>query len=118
MYAIFNLITLFFLIDKADYGPEVAGPYSIFSSKNFFVAYHVWGIVISLVCIYAFAKENRMLSMIGLLLMTLIMFYPYFTGSPMDKAQGEKMVKEKAAQQQLQDSLSAPLVLDSIKKDS
>lgn len=120
-YAIFNLITIILLVDKSEFGPEIAGPYSIFSSKNFFIAYHIWGIVIAIVCIYALLKEIRMLFMIGLLLMTLIMFYPYFTGSPMDKKQGEDIVKERLRKERLQDSLqnqASENLLDSLQKDS
>lgn len=120
-YAFFNVITIFFLTGKAEFGPEIAGEYSIFSSQNFFIAYHVWGIVISIVCIYGMYKENRMLFMVGLLLITLIMFYPYFTGSPMDKAAGEQLVKEKNEQQRVQDSLDAvklEVLPDSVGRDS
>jgi uncharacterized membrane protein len=42
-------------------------------------------------------KEIRILFMISLLLMMLVMFYPYFTGSPMEKAKGKEQVeKEKS----------------------
>jgi hypothetical protein len=90
LFAAFNLLTLVFLGNmKVDFGPAVAGPYSIFASKGFFIAYHVWGIVLPLLCMVALWKELRMLFMTTLLLLLLLMFYPYFTSSPADKAKGQ-----------------------------
>jgi hypothetical protein len=93
-FAVFNVITLlFFDFEGYPFGPEVAGPYSIFVSKQFFITYHVWGIVLSVLCTYAMWKEIRVLFMIVLLLLMLVMFYPYYTGSPMDQAKGREMQK-------------------------
>jgi PDZ domain-containing secreted protein len=39
-------------------------------------------------------KEIRVLFMIVLLLLMLVMFYPYYTGSPMDKERGREMLEE------------------------
>ena len=97
-FALFNVITLLtFANSDYPFGPEVAGPYSIFSSKKFFIVYHIWGIVLAILCTFTMWKEIRILFMISLLLMMLVMFYPYFTGSPMEKAKGKEMVeKEKS----------------------
>lgn len=92
--AVFNLIDLIFTMDNYGFGPEVAGPYSIFSSKKFFIAFHVWGIALAIICTYSMWKEIRILFMISLLLMLLLMFYPYFTGSPLEKAKGKEMVEK------------------------
>jgi hypothetical protein len=92
MFAAFNLLTLALLGNmKVEFGPAVAGPYSIFASKGFFVAYHVWGIILPVLCIYALWKEIRMLFMTTLLLLLLMMFYPYFTSSPAEKAKGKAL---------------------------
>lgn len=78
---LFNLITLF-TIGKMSFGPEINGPYSIFSSREFFIAYHIWGIILGGLCIYAIAKKIRILFLITLLLLLLVMFYPIATSSP------------------------------------
>src|SRR3989338_7973758 len=92
--AIFNIIDLTFTIDNYEFGSDVAGPYSIFSSKKFFIAYHVWGIIMAVLCTYTMWKEIRILFMVSLLLILLLMFYPYFTGSPLDKKAGQEMVEK------------------------
>lgn len=99
-FAVFNVITLLTFGNYSyPFGPEVAGPYSIFSSEKFFVAYHVWGIILAIVCTYAMWKDVRILFMISLLLLMIVMFYPYFTGSPTEKAKGkEQVAREKARQ--------------------
>jgi hypothetical protein len=93
-FAIFNIIDLLFTMEHYDFGPDVAGPYSIFSSQKFFIAYHIWGIVMAIACTYAMWKEIRILFMVSLLLLMLLMFYPYFTGSPMEKAKGQEQVRK------------------------
>ncbi len=114
-FAIFNLITLLtFANAKYPFGPEVAGPYSIFSSEKFFIAYHVWGILMAIMATYAMWKEAKLLFWISLLLLMLLMFYPYFTGSPMDKAQGER---EKARQDSI-DQSRRPVIIDSTAIDT
>jgi hypothetical protein len=96
MFAAFNLLTLVLMGNmKVDFGPAVAGPYSIFASKGFFIAYHVWGIILPLMCMYALWKEIRILFMTTLLLLLLLMFYPYFTSSPADQAQGKAIQEQR-----------------------
>ncbi|MFN8396929.1 MAG: hypothetical protein U0176_20050 [Bacteroidia bacterium] len=93
-FAVFNIITLLtFSSIHYPFGPEVAGPYSIFSSEKFFIVYHIWGIALSILCIYTMWKDIRLLFMISLFLLMLVMFYPYFTGSPTEKAKGQKQVE-------------------------
>lgn len=117
LFAIGNAIML--LVTNADntpFGPEVAGPYSIFASYKFFVAYHVWGIIIAVVTTYALWKETRMLFWISLLLLMILMFYPYFTSSPVDKAQGEE-IKQKQDEKARQDSIARLQAADSAASD-
>lgn len=93
-FAIFNIITLLtFSNSHYPFGPEVAGPYSIFSSEKFFIVYHIWGIALSILCIYTMWKDIRLLFMISIFLLMLVMFYPYFTGSPTEKAKAKKQVE-------------------------
>jgi hypothetical protein len=71
--------------------------------------YHVWGIVLAILCTYTMWKDIRILFMISLLLLMLVMFYPYFTGSPMEKAKGVEMKeKEKARQDSLENLRQIP----------
>ncbi|MBL0014841.1 MAG: hypothetical protein IPP17_00040 [Bacteroidetes bacterium] len=51
--------------------------------------------------------------MISLLLMMLVMFYPYFTGSPMEKAKGKAQVEREQARQDSLNRLMTPPALDS-----
>jgi hypothetical protein len=82
-YAFFNLITLL-LMNRMfpTFSPELFGPYSIMASKQVFIAYHVWGIILALITIYAMWKDLKNLFLIGLLLTTIVMFYPYFSTAP------------------------------------
>ena len=115
-FALFNVMTLvFFDFDGYPFGPEVAGPYSIFVSKKFFIVYHVWGIVLAVLCTYTMWKEIRILFMISLLLMMLVMFYPYFTGSPMEKAKGQEMVEQEKHRKDSLEQLTRPAKVDSLK---
>jgi hypothetical protein len=118
-FAVFNVITLA-TFAKIDYpfGPEVAGPYSIFSSEKFYLAYHVWGIIVAISATYAMWKEAKLLFWISLLLLMLLMFYPVFTSSPMDKAEGQAQVDREKARQDSIDRLKAPVKLDSVAQDS
>ncbi|MEM7036172.1 MAG: hypothetical protein AAF570_04260 [Bacteroidota bacterium] len=93
-YVVFNTLMIF-LADQYPFGPEVAGPYSIYSSKSFFIVYHVWGMILCLLGMYAMWKEIRTLFMIVLFLLLIVMFYPWFTASPADRAQGRNPQKEK-----------------------
>jgi hypothetical protein len=93
-FAIFNLIDLLFLMDRFEFGPDVAGQYSIYSSQKFFIAYHIWGIAMAIVCTYAMWKEVKILFLISLMLLMLLMFYPYFTGSPMDQKQAKDQINK------------------------
>lgn len=92
-YAVFNIITLV-LMNRMfpQFGPELFGPYSIMASKQVFIAYHVWGIIIAIVTMYAMWKDIKVLFMIGLLLMSIIMFYPYFSTTPAEKQKLERIV--------------------------
>ena len=118
-FALFNVITLLTISNsKMPFGPEIAGPYSIFSSEKFFLAYHVWGILMAVVATYALWRETKMLFWISLLLLMLLMFYPYFTSSPIDRAQGKAQVDREKAIQDSIDRLSAPIKVDSVAKDS
>jgi hypothetical protein len=114
-FAIFNVLMLVTNVQgNFKFGPEVAGPYSIFSSSKFFLAYHIWGILVPIVATYAMWKEAKMLFWISLLVLMLLMFYPVFTSSPLDKAEGER---EKARQDSIQ-QLQKPSVRDTVKIDS
>jgi energy-coupling factor transporter transmembrane protein EcfT len=118
-FAIFNVLMLVSNVKgHYQFGPEVAGPYSIFSSEKFFLAYHIWGIILPIVCTYGMWKETRMLFFISLLLLMLLMFYPFFTSSPLDKAEGQAMVDREKAIQDSINSLNAPAQLDSVPADS
>lgn len=118
-FALFNIITLLTISNsKMPFGPEIAGPYSIFSSEKFFLAYHIWGILMAVIATYAMWKETKMLFWISLLLLMLLMFYPYFTSSPIDRAQGKAQVEREKAIQDSIDRLSAPIRVDSVAKDS
>ncbi|HHG85004.1 MAG TPA: hypothetical protein ENJ82_09695 [Bacteroidetes bacterium] len=88
-YAVFNVFSLF-IVDRFPIGYAEAGPYSIYSSKGFFIAYHLWGILLAVVTMYSMWKEIRMLFMTSLLLMMIVMFYPYFTAGPMDSQVSQK----------------------------
>jgi hypothetical protein len=114
-FAIFNVITLLTYGKlKPTFGPEVAGPYSIYSTEKFFLAYHIWGILMAVVATYAMWKEAKLLFWISLLLLMLLMFYPVFTSSPMDKAEGER---EKARQDSIEQS-KQPIIMDTTKIDT
>lgn len=80
-FAILNIITLF-MADRFPLGDKSFGEYSIYSSAEFFYVYHIWGIILAGVCVYAMWKEIRMLFMISLFLLCVVMFYPYFTSTP------------------------------------
>lgn len=94
-FAAFNVLTLV-LMGKMfpEFGPEIAGPYSIMASKGFFIAYHVWGIAIALICMYSLWKNQRGLFMISLLLMMILMFYPYFSSEPSGKKTPTKEISK------------------------
>ena len=77
-FAVFNVFTLL-TFDMSLVGTGEFGPYSIFASKEIFYAFHIWGIIVPIVTIYAMVKQSRMLFSIGLLLLMLLMFYPIFT---------------------------------------
>ncbi len=118
-FAIFNVITMLTFSSSAyPFGPEVAGPYSIFSSEKFFLAYHIWGILVAIMATYAMWTEAKMLFWISLLLLILLMFYPYFTSSPIDKAQGKAQVEREKARQDSIDRLAQPVQIDSTGQDS
>jgi hypothetical protein len=118
-FALFNILTLVTLSSiEYPFGPAVAGPYSIYASKNFFIAYHVWGIIMPFIATYAMWREAKMLFWISLLLLILLQFYPYFTSSPIDRAAGQAIEdRQKAVEDSLR-ALQAPLQLDSLAKDS
>ncbi|MEM0998035.1 MAG: hypothetical protein AAGN35_13180 [Bacteroidota bacterium] len=113
-YAIFNVISIA-LVNRFPIGDVGVGKYSIYSSQEFFIVYHVWGIVIAIVVMYAMWKEVRGLFMISLLLMMIVMFYPWFTAG--DMARGERLPESKTAQ--VADSLAKDSVqLESVAVDS
>ena len=103
-YVVFNIMMIF-LADKYPFGKEVAGPYSIYSSKGFFITYHIWGIGLCLLGIYAMWKDVRRLFMICLLLLLIVMFYPWFTSSPADRAKGKKAAETENADSLRMDSV-------------
>ncbi len=107
-FAVFNLFTLL-TFDMSLVGTPKYGPYSIFASKEIFYAYHIWGIIIPIVTIYAIIKETRMLFFISLLLLLVLQFYPVFTSGPGDIARGKEIMEEQARQDSLarEDSLKA-----------
>ena len=92
---ILSNIFMFFIMDRYPFGEDVAGPYSIYSSKSFFIVYHIWGIVLCILGMYALWKNSRRLFMITLFLLLLVMFYPWFTASPADRKQGQDQKAEK-----------------------
>lgn len=86
-FAVFNIFMLF-IPDRFPIGDLSYGRYSIYSSLEFYYAYHLWGIALGAICIYAMAKEVRMLFMVSMFLLMVVMFYPYFTSSPTERAKG------------------------------
>ncbi len=58
---------------------ETLPTYSIYTSKAFFIAFNFWGIVVALVCSYSLWKNIRLLFFITLLLLMVLMFYPYWS---------------------------------------
>ncbi len=89
------------------FGDLSYGEYSIFSSRAFFNAYHIWGFVLSAVVLYGMWKEVRLIFMVGLMLLTLQMFYPWFTSSPGDREAGKQRMEQiqKEKEQTKQDSI-------------
>jgi hypothetical protein len=79
-FALDKLIALL-LINRMSFGSLGPDDYSIFSSRSAFIAWHVWGIIVGAVTSYAMWKKHRMLFMIGVLLMLIVQFYPYFTAN-------------------------------------
>jgi hypothetical protein len=113
-YAIFNVFSIV-LVDRFPIGEEGVGKYSIYSSSEFFIVYHVWGIVLAIIVIYAMMKEIRGLFMISLLLMMVVMFYPWFTAGPI--ARGEQVPKSKT--ENVSDSIPVDTIpLDTARIDS
>jgi hypothetical protein len=104
-YAVFNVISII-LVDRFPIGAEGIGKYSMYSSKEFFIVYHAWGIVLAVLVIYAMKNEIRRLFMIGLFLMMVVMFYPWFTAGPMER--GEMPAKKN----------NTEIPLDTLPKDS
>ena len=85
-FALFNLMMLFIEPASFEYGIH-HGKYSIFSSREFYLVYHIWGIVLAAVAVYTMWKEISRLFMISLFLLCLLMFYPYLTQNPAVKSQ-------------------------------
>lgn len=88
-YAAVNMLYVF-RAHIWEFGPEIAGEYSIYSSKNFFIAYHIWGAILAGICSFTLWKKNTRLFMIALFLFLVVMFYPYFTSSPVDRAKARQ----------------------------
>ena len=109
-YAIFNIISIA-LVDRFPIGMEGAGKYSIYSSKEFFIVYHAWGIALAIILIYAMAKEIRRLFMITLFLMMVVMFYPWFTAGPLER--GQQPAPKTPSELPL-DSLAKGLAIESV----
>lgn len=122
-FALLNVLTLF-MADRFPLGDKSFGEYSIYSSAEFFYVYHIWGIVLAVVCVYAMWKEIRLLFMISLFLLCVVMFYPYFTSAqpgPQDnKPQTGQTPGEARDSVPANSEVSVPdsAVLDSIPKDS
>lgn len=95
MYAIGNIL----FIIRADVimasGPVNPGPYSIYSSIDFFRVYHLWGIVMAGFTAYAFYKEHRNLFLISMFLLLVIFFYPKFSSDPVNDNKPEQNPVEK-----------------------
>lgn len=87
-YAAVNMVFVF-RTSLFKFGPEIAGEYSIYASKNFFIAYHVWGAILAVLCSVSLWRRSNRLFMISLLLFLILAFYPYFTSSPVDKAKAK-----------------------------
>ena len=85
-FAIFNVISIV-LADRFPIGQEGVGKYSIYSSTEFFIVYHAWGIVLAGIVMYAMWKEIRGLFTISLLLLMVVMFYPWFTAGPIGRGE-------------------------------
>jgi len=79
---VISLLRVDYIEQNMGFGPEVAGEYSIFASRGAFIAYNAWGILVAVLTGYAFYKKIRILFLIGMLLMLILLFYPYFTAGP------------------------------------
>lgn len=53
--------------------------YSIYRSKDFFIAFNVWGIITAGIFSYSLWQNIRILFLISLLMLIVLMFYPYFS---------------------------------------
>lgn len=112
-FAIGNLLSIIridVIEERTGFGPEIAGEYSIFASRNFFLAYNAWGIILAGVTAYAFWKKIRGLLYVGILLLLIVMFYPYFTQSPEES----KQAKAAKAQQDSIRRLDSTRIADSL----
>lgn len=86
--AVYSLGNVLFIIkaeELYEFGPEVAGPYSIYYSLDFFRVYHLWGIIVSVTLVYAYLAKSRILLWISLLLFIIVSFYPNFTTDKVPK---------------------------------
>lgn len=83
-YALGNVLFIFRAEVIMENGPVNPGPYSIYSSIDFFRVYHLWGIVLAGFTAYAFYKEHRNLFLISLFLLFVVFFYPKFSSDPVN----------------------------------
>ena len=65
--------------DQVPFGRPEYGQYSIYASKKIWIAYHVWGIITAIGIMATWIFKQRLLFMVFLLLLLILMFYPYFT---------------------------------------
>lgn len=103
---VISLIRVDYIQENMGFGPEIAGKYSIFASRGAFIAYNVWGIVVAVLTGYAFYKKIRILFLIGMLLMIILLFYPYFTAGP-DSGRKTKTAQPDSTQVTIYDTTQA-----------
>jgi|GEM_PF-2104525 len=100
-YGIISIINII-QIENFPVGNSDYGEYSIFSSPDFFWVYNIWGFILALVTLYGMWKEIRILFLVGIFLLSVQMFYPYFTTNTIQPS------KSKATGTEQQDSVATP----------
>lgn len=88
-YGIISIINII-QIKHFPVGDPAYGEYSIFSSADFFSVYNIWGFILAIVALYGMWKEVRVLFLVGLFLLGVQMFYPYFTTNTIQPSQSKQ----------------------------
>ena len=75
-YVLRGIIDLI-LVNQITFDPTKFGPYSIMARKEIYIAYNFWAILLPLVNGYALIKKQKTLFLITLLLLLLVVTYPF-----------------------------------------